>query len=247
MPRFFVSPDQVKDNSVTITGPDVLHITRVLRLCAGDLVTVLDGRGGVYEAVIENTTRQEVRCIVKSKLLLNGTPALRVTIVQGLPKGDKMDFVVQKGTELGVSRIIPLQSKRSVVSLESLRSARRVERWRRVALEAAKQSCRLDVPEVLEPASWPEVLDSLPEDGLALMPWEEEHVVTLKAILKGEPVFGEVWVFIGPEGGFAPGEVEQAKLRGVRTVSLGPRILRTETAGLAVLAMIFCQWGDLGG
>ncbi|RJQ31232.1 MAG: 16S rRNA (uracil(1498)-N(3))-methyltransferase [Peptococcaceae bacterium] len=247
MPRFFVSPAQIKDKSVIVTGPDVLHITRVLRLRAGDLITILDGRGGIYEAVIERATGQEVYCAIKSKLVSDDAPALRVTVVQGLPKGDKMDLIIQKGTELGVSRIVTLRCERSVINLGGIRSARRVARWRRIAQEAAKQSCRLDIPEVLEPAGWPEVLDSLPAGSMALMLWEEEQVVTLQTVLREEPAPGEVYVFIGPEGGFTPDEVERARLRGIRTVSLGRRILRTETAGMAALAMILYQWGDLGG
>lgn len=247
MPRFFVSPAQIKGKSVIINGPDVLHITRVLRLREGAPITVLDGRGGVYEATIESAGRQEVRCLIKNKLPADDTPVLRVTLVQGMPKGDKMDFIIQKGTELGASRVIPLQCKRSVINLEGTRPARRVERWRRIALEAARQSCRPDVPEVLEPAGWLEVLGSMPAGCLALMPWEEERHVALKTVLRQEPKPEEVYIFIGPEGGLAPDEVEQARLHGIRTVSLGRRILRTETAGPAVLSMVLYQWGDLGG
>lgn len=247
MPRFFVSPEQIKDGRVTITGPDVNHISRVLRLGAGDCLTVLDGLGKAFDAVIEKPGKEEVVCAIRKEFPAGGTPPVRVTLVQGIPKGDKMDLIVQKGTELGVSRVIPLTSQRAVVKLEGDKSHKRRERWQRIALEAAKQCRRPDVPEVDEPTGWDPVLAGLPPEVVALIPWEEESAESLKEVLLREPTKKEIYVFIGPEGGFAPGEVERARARGVRPVTLGPRILRTETAGLAVLTMILYQWGDLGG
>lgn len=247
MPRFFISPEQIKGGPVTITGPDVVHISRVLRLGAGDCLTVLDGLGKAYEAVIEKTGRDEVVCAIRKEIPAGDAPPVRVTLVQGIPKGDKMDLIVQKGTELGVSRVIPLLCERAVVKLEGDRSHKKRERWQRIALEAAKQCRRQDVPEVVEPVGWDQVLAGLPQEVVALIPWEEENVESLKDILMGNTAKEEIYVFIGPEGGFTPGEVERARARGIRPVTLGPRILRTETAGLAVLTMILYQWGDLGG
>lgn len=247
MPRFFIAPEKINDGRVYITGPDVNHIVRVLRLGAGDGITVLDGRGMAYEAVIERTGREEVVCAIKKEYPAEGTPPLRITLVQGIPKGDKMDLVIQKGTELGVSRVIPLICRRAVVKLEGDKSERRKERWQRIALEAAKQCRRPDVPEVSEPAGWDRVLADLPPEAMAIIPWEEESIKSLKSVLQENDKREEIFVFIGPEGGFTPAEVERAREAGVRPVTLGPRILRTETAGLAVLTMILYQWGDLGG
>lgn len=247
MPRFFVSPDQIKEGHIHITGPDVNHISRVLRLGAGDILTVLDGRGKSYEAVIEKPAGDGIVCAVRKVTVLGDAPLLKVTLVQGIPKGDKMDLIVQKGTELGVSRIIPLICQRVVVKLEGEKSGKRRERWQRIALEAAKQCRRPDVPEVCEPTEWDRVLAGLTPEVAALIPWEEENVLSLKEVLMRNTPKQEVCVFIGPEGGFTPPEVERARERGVCPVTLGPRILRTETAGLAVLSMILYQWGDLGG
>ncbi|BAF59062.1 MAG: 16S rRNA (uracil(1498)-N(3))-methyltransferase [Pelotomaculum sp.] len=247
MPRFFVSPEQIKDGRIIITGPDVVHITRVLRLGRGDCLTVLDGRGRSYEAVIEKAGAAEVVCVAGSVTAAGGLPAVKVTLVQGIPRGDKMDFIVQKGTELGMHRLIPLICRRSVVKLEGDKSFRRLERWRRIALEASKQCRRPDVPEVDAPAGWDRVLAGMPPEAAALIPWEEEDGETLKDFLRRSLPKEEVYVFIGPEGGFDPGEVDKARAVGVRPVTLGPRILRTETAGLAVLVMVLYQWGDLGG
>ncbi|MDD4238192.1 MAG: 16S rRNA (uracil(1498)-N(3))-methyltransferase [Desulfotomaculaceae bacterium] len=247
MPRFFVSPEQIKSGRVTITGPDVLHIVKVLRLGTGDNLTVLDGRGKVYEAVVEQTGREAVICAVISESDAGDAPAVRITLVQGLPKGDKMDLIVQKATELGVWRLIPLVCERSVVKLIGDKPQRRLERWQRIALEAAKQCRRPDIPEVLPPFEWEEVLTGMPDGTVALIPWEEENLEPLKKALRESEPKGDVYVFIGPEGGFASAEVELARSHGIRPVTLGPRILRTETAGLAVLAMILYQFGDLGG
>ena len=246
-PRFFVSPDQIKESRVRITGPDVSHIARVLRLGRGSALTILDGRGKSYAAVIQELGRDEVLCEINKELPSTPACPVKVTLVQGIPKGDKMDLIIQKGTELGVSRVIPLICSRSVVRLAGDRLPRKQERWQRIALEAAKQCRRPDVPEVAEPAELDGVLGSLPAHCTALIPWEEENKVSLKDLLHEIKAVQEIYVFIGPEGGFTAGEVAEARAAGVRPVTLGPRILRTETAGIAVITMVLCQWGDLGG
>lgn len=247
MPRFFVSPEQVKAGRVTITGPDVVHIVKVLRLGTGDTLTVLDGRGKVYGVVIEKAGREEVICAVISESDAGGAPPVRITLVQGLTKGDKMDFIVQKATELGVWRLIPLTCDRSVVKLLGDKPQRRSERWQRIAREAAKQCRRPDVPEVLPPLGWEETLAGMPDGTAGLITWEEENLESLKKVFAESGPMEDAYVFIGPEGGFTSAEVELARTRGIKPVTLGPRILRTETAGLAVLAIILYQFGDLGG
>ncbi len=247
MHRFFISPEQIESGRVYLNGPDVKHISRVLRLVPGNCITLLDGRGKAYEAVIEKTGREEIVCIIREECPAGGAPPLRVTLAQGIPKGDKMDLVVQKSTELGVSRVIPLICTRSVVKLEGDKLRKRQGRWQRIALESAKQCRRPDVPEVWEPTDWERVLAELPPQAAAVIPWEDEKVESLKDFLQQNVANKEIYVFIGPEGGFDAAEVERARARGVRPVTLGSRILRSETAGLVVLTMIFYQWGDLGG
>lgn len=247
MPRFFISPEQVKSGFVTITGPDVVHIVKVLRLGKGDTLTVLDGSGTVYEAVIEQTGRDAVICAIISECNAGGASPVRITLVQGLPKGDKMDLIVQKATELGVYRLIPLVCERSVVKLTGDKPQRRLERWQRIAVEAAKQCRRPDVPEIMSPAQWEDTLAGLPDNTAAVIPWEEEHLTSLKKFLREGGPRKDYFVFIGPEGGFTLGEIEMARSYGITPVTLGPRILRTETASLAVLAIILYQFGDLGG
>ncbi|HOV79699.1 MAG TPA: 16S rRNA (uracil(1498)-N(3))-methyltransferase [Bacillota bacterium] len=247
MTRFFVKPEQIKEGRVYIEGPDVLHITGALRLGAGDRITVLDGLGKSYGAVIEQPGRNKIVCRIESESKAEGAPPVKVVLVQGIPKGDKMDLIIQKGTELGVSRFVPLMCRRAVVKLENERSARKRERWQRIALESAKQCRRPDVPEVDEPAGLERVLAGMPLHAAGVIAWEEENAVSLRAVLEEPSPDGEIYVFIGPEGGFEPSEVEMARARGVRPVTLGNRVLRTETAGIAVLTMILFKWGDLGG
>ncbi|MDK2888002.1 MAG: rRNA (uracil1498-N3)-methyltransferase [Thermoanaerobacter sp.] len=243
---FFVSPEQITGRRVIITGSDVVHISRVLRLVPGDVITVMDGQGNGYRVRLTGSDRGVVEGEILEHFIPGGEAPLRVTLIQGLSKGDKMDIIIQKSTELGVSCIIPLACTRSVVRLTPDKARDRQRRWQRIALEAAKQSRRATVPRVAGIMDLPEALNLIPPGALALMPWEEERERSLKAVLRGRTC-EEVFIFIGPEGGFAMEEVAMAREKGVYSVSLGPRILRTETAGLAALTMILYELGDLGG
>lgn len=247
MPRFFVEPRDINNNRAVITGPEVKHINKVLRLKEGDAVTLLDGLGNSYKASIYRCSKDTVMCHVQEKQVAGGEPPVQITVVQGLPKGDKMELVIQKGTELGITRFIPLKSKRSIVRLDEKKAGERKTRWQRVALEAAKQCRRPLVPVVDEPMEWHQVLSAVPQDALLLMPYEDEQTMTLKDIIHSEQHKQNFYIIIGPEGGFEPEEVALAKDYGVKTVSLGPRIMRTETAGLAMASIIMYQYGDLGG
>jgi len=247
MPRFFVAPEQVQGDSITVTGPEVHHIKKVLRLGPGDIITLLDGCGNFWDSRIESLTGETVNCQVLRRGLAGGEPPLRVVLVQGLAKGDRMDTVIQKGTELGAAAFWPVFCKRSVVRLDAAKKASRLERWQRIAVGAAKQCRRALVPEVLEPVDWSTALDMIPPNALVLILWEDEAGRTLKDALHSHTKTDEVYLLIGPEGGLEQQEVEEACLRGGIPVTLGPRILRTETAGLAALAMLLYQWGDLGG
>lgn len=252
MSRFFVEPSQIKKGFVTITGADVVHIRRVLRLGIGDTMTVLDGQGTAYKTRIAGMGKDSIHCEITKEYDAGGEPPVRVTLVQGLPKGDKMELIIQKGTELGVTTIIPAACRRSVVQLNPAKARDRRERWQRVALEAAKQCRRAIVPTVTEVKDLAGALRSISENALALIPWEEENTSTLKDVLRnhcsasGSSDVSEVVVFIGPEGGFEPSEISLAQEHNVKPVTLGPRILRTETAGLAALTMILYELGDLG-
>jgi len=221
-------------------------MTRVLRLGPGDIITLLDGKGSLYHCRIEDKTPGAVQCRVLERHPAGGEPSLKVVLLQGIAKGDKMDTVIQKGTELGASLFVPVHCRRSVVRLDAARGAARRERWQRIAAGAAKQCRRALVPEVYKPVTWENALRLIPPGAPAFLPWEGEAGRSLKKELQSRPAPTEVYIIIGPEGGLEKEEVDEAQARGVVPVSLGPRILRTETAGLAAISMVLYQWGDLG-
>lgn len=246
MARFFVESHQIKEDRAVITGPDVKHITRVLRMETGNHLTLLDGQGNAFRAEIIEILKDEIHFLIMGREEMQSEPKLKVTLVQGLPKGDKMESIIQKCTELGIHRIIPLAAKRSIVKLEGKKVAERQERWQRVALEASKQCRRTGVPSVEKLLTWNEVFSTIPSEALLLLPWEDEQVQPLRKVLQEVDVPREVYIFIGPEGGFESDEVTRAGEKGCHRITLGPRILRTETAGPATLAMVLYHYGEIG-
>lgn len=248
MARFFVSQNSVQDGKITITGPDVKHITRVLRLETGESIDVSTGNGIEFVAVIREITSRAVDCEIITEKELSTEPPVKVTLYQGLPKGDKMELIIQKSTELGVDRIIPVICERTVVKLDIKKSEERQLRWQRVAEEAAKQSRRTSIPVVSKPIRFEQAVEHLSPDVLAVMPWEKQVAGGMRHILKTNWETGrQVVLFIGPEGGFSPREALLAQTNGVHLVSLGPRIMRTETAGIVAVAVVLYELGDLGG
>lgn len=245
MHRFFITPEQFDSHRPVVRGQDVRHMVKVLRLKPGDRVELLDGAGRAAKAMVEHVRKEEVVCLKMGEFEPLGAPPVEVILVQGIAKGDKMDLIIQKCTELGVSVVIPLICHRSVVQLDDGKIQDRQARWQRVALEAAKQCRRPDVPVVSLPRKLPDVLAGMPKGSAAIMPWEGEDTRSFSDALAGDTP-ESIYIFIGPEGGFEPYEAEEARRAGVSTVSLGPRILRTETAGLACITIIMHRLGDLG-
>ncbi len=244
--RFFVSPSVWGQEEIPITGPDVKHIVKVLRLGIGDVLELLDGQGNGMVARIQKIEKEQVLCLCEHSFSPQGQPSLRVTLLQGLAKGEKMEYIIQKATELGVSQVIPLSCHRAVVRLDESKKVAKGQRWQRIAFEAAKQCRRPDVPLVQQPVDFQKAMAALPEDALCLLLWEGEKKQGLKEILLATTAPQEVYVVVGPEGGFTEEEVAWSLAQGALPVSLGPRILRTETAGPACLAILMHCWGDLG-
>ena len=235
-PRFFISPEQVIDQHITISNEDVRHIVTVLRMKTGEELLLCDGQGAEYRATIDQIGKAEVRTSIVSR----STQDLRhprITLCQGLPKSDKMDWIVQKATELGAAEIVPLVTERTIVKVKD--EEKRVTRWQKICREAAMQSNRPDIPKVRDIQRFGNYLQTLaPGPGtLLLIPWEE-GTEPIKNILRQSSGMRNILVLIGPEGGFSAAEAEMAKGRGFHAVSLGPNILRTETAAIAVLGMI---------
>jgi len=245
--RFFVAPEQISEEKAEIFGEDVKHIAKVLRLQLGDKITILDGTGYQYKTEITDLAKDKVLVKVLEKIKSETEPPINVHLIQGLPKGDKFDLIVQKCTELGIKSLRPVNSERSVVKLDAKKAFVRVERWQKIAKEAAEQSARGLVPRVLELQDLKKVLEGLGDESLVLIPWEAEQSQSLREVLKQGVVYKDIYIVIGPEGGFSTAEIEGAKTTGAVPVTLGPRILRTETAGFAALTMILYELGDLGG
>lgn len=237
MNRFFVDRNLIANGALHIAGEDHHHIAKVLRLGKGDTVELCDGRGMEYKAIIESITSESALLRITSSEESNAELACHVTLFQCLPKQEKMELIIQKCVELGVNEIVPVLSKRCVARPKDQSSeAKRIARYNRIAYEAAKQSKRGIVPKV----SGYESLSGcdISKFDLAVVAYEGERNATLKGILTKGQNAGNIAVFIGPEGGFEQGEVELLKGKGAVTVTLGNRILRTETAGMAVLSMI---------
>ena len=247
MRRFILPPETFTGNgTVTVTGAPFRHMARALRLAAGDRVLLADGSGREFRGTIRRVEAASL-AVDLEELAPQATPEAgpRLTLLQGLPKGDKMDLIVQKATELGVAAIVPLLAGRSVPRLAPERSAARLERWRRIAREAARQSGRATVPVVAPLQTLPEAL-RLSAAELRLFLWEGEREHHLRTVLAATSPPASVELLVGPEGGFSAAEAAAATAGGFSPTCLGRRILRTETAGLAVLAVLQYLWGDLG-
>ncbi|MGN0181702.1 MAG: 16S rRNA (uracil(1498)-N(3))-methyltransferase [Candidatus Ornithomonoglobus sp.] len=238
MPKFFTARENITDTEIIIDSEDAKHIKKVLRLGEGDEITVCDGRGIDYSARIREIDSSRVICDILDSRRCDTEPKVKVTLYQGLPKAAKMDYIIQKTTELGITKIVPAKMSRCVVKLENEAAERKkVERWQKIAYEAAKQSGRGAVPEVAMPMTVDEIIDELQNADLAFAPYECEQETRLKAVLENAGNVKNVSFIIGPEGGFDITEIEKLKAAGIQTITLGRRILRTETAGEAVLAM----------
>lgn len=247
MQRYFVTPDAIQGDRVTITGDDVKHIVRVLRMEAGDEVIVCDGTGRAFHTELTELGDGEVAARIVEKLSAQPESPVKITLAQGLPKGDKMDLIIQKGTETGITRFLPLSMSRCIVQYDDKKEQKRRERWQKIAKEAAEQSHRNIVPDVANGMTFKQLMNALERFDLVLVPYEMEKARGLRDVLEEHPEAREVCVVIGPEGGIAEEEIETALRAGAMPVTLGPRILRTETAGLFVAACVAYHTGEMGG
>lgn len=240
MYQFFVEPSQIQDKKIIITGSDVNHIKNVLRLKTGEEIAVRNGVDGrEYRCGIEEFAQDEVICSLRFVKEEGVELPSKVYLFQGLPKADKMELIVQKAVELGVHEVIPLAVKRCVVKLDEKKARAKVNRWQGIAEAAAKQSRRGVIPVVREPMTMKEAAAYARGMDVKLIPYElAEDMAHTKKIIEAICPGESVAVFIGPEGGFEEGEVTEAIAAGIVPITLGKRILRTETAGLAVLAWL---------
>ncbi len=239
MRRFFVEAEGIREGRVVITGEDVRHIRQVLRMVPGDPLLVCCGDEWEYSCrilVIEED--RVVAEILDAQKPGKELPA-RLALFQCLPKGDKMELIIQKAVELGAAELIPVASSRCVVRLDPPKAAHKVKRWNSIAAEAAKQSKRMRIPPVHAVMSWDEALEYARGMDMRLIPYEKSEGIARTRQLFSQIRPGQsVAIFIGPEGGFEEAEVEKAEALGFWPISLGKRILRTETAGMTVLSIL---------
>lgn len=247
MHRFFVAPENIKGKWALLDSAQTRHIQVVLRLLPGEIIGLFDGRGSEYQARLEKLEGAcyTVRLLAEEKQ--DNEPGLRLYLVQSLAKGDKMDFIVQKAVEIGVCGIYPVESERSIVSLSYERAVKKVERWQSIAREACKQCKRSYIPAVYPVQSLKQYISNCKERQ-DIMLYEASQGLGLKALLRDPDLSwgAEIGIIIGPEGGFTPEEVRTAQSSGVLVGGLGPRILRTETAGLVAASVILYERNEIG-
>ena len=240
MPRFFVSKESIENNIATITGKDAFHIARSLRMAVGDNIYLSDGEGHDYIAALTDIKDE----ICTAEIFSEGDsaePKMSITLYMAYPKGDKLETVIQKAVELGVTRIVPFESSRCIKRPKADKVIKQGERLSKIAEEAAKQSGRGIIPEVALPLSYSEMLEDAKSSALRLICYEKESDLSIKSLLQRD-VPESIAIIVGCEGGFSAEEVEEAINSGCHSVTLGKRILRCETAPLTVLSMILYQY-----
>ena len=252
MPKFFVKNNQIKNELIEIQGEDVNHISNVLRLQKEDIITITDKEtSNSYNTQILELSKEKVICQIIEKIQDTTESKVKVTIFQGLPKADKMELIIQKTTELGVNKIAPVFMKRCIVKLEGKDSIKKIERWRKIAEVASKQSGRDIIPTIENVENIKKVCEYIKDFDLFLVAYENEEENSLKneltnfkaKITKGneESIEYKIGILIGPEGGIDIDEINILKEAGAKIVSLGKRILRTETAPIAMLSNIIYE------
>lgn len=249
MPKFFVDDNQIEGSRISITGEDVNHITNVLRLKKDDYILVCDKQNSItYNSKIEEILKEKVVCKIENEIAKQVESKVKVSIFQGLPKADKMEYIIQKCTELGAVEFIPVALKRCIVKLNGKDEAKKIERWQKIAEVASKQSGRDMIPNVKNVITINKLKEEIEKFDLFIVAYEEEKEVTLKQILQAnkdkilEKESSKIGVVIGPEGGIDKQEIDGLKLCGAKIITLGSRILRTETAPIAITSNIMYEF-----
>lgn len=246
MPKFFVDQSQITCEEIEIVGEDVNHIKNVMRMHLGEEITINDRQGHDYECIISNISVDRIKCSIKQVNASQNEPLVHTCLFQSLVKGEKMDFIIQKSVEIGVSHIIPISTERCVVKVDDRkRLESKIGRWNKISESAAKQSGRGMVPTVSMPLCFDKAIKYASENlGKSCIPYEKENNIKLKSFLKSSSC-SSIGIFIGPEGGFTEQEIKLAVSYNIEPVTLGRRILRSETAGMVVLSNIMYEAGEM--
>jgi 16S rRNA (uracil1498-N3)-methyltransferase len=243
MHRFYVAPENIRGGTVEIKGEEYGHLARVLRMRAGEQAVVSDGTGRDYFCVIQKINSVSAFLDIISESSGAGEPKVRIDLFQALPKSDKMDYIIQKSVELGINGIHPVITNRVVARTDTSREKFKVDRWNRIAREAAKQSERSVIPVVSDIISFGDAVSSAVNSSFCVFPYENEKIRKLRDIDFTDK--NSISLFIGPEGGYDDAETELAASKGILPVTLGRRILRTETASVAVLSILMHIKGEI--
>ncbi len=243
--KFFVNKEQIENNKITIIGEDVNHIKNVLRLNKNDKIEIANqNEGKSYECIIEEIEKEKVIVKIENEIKYTTESNLKITLFQGLPKFEKMEFIIEKSTELGISEITPVEMKRCVVKFDEKTKQKKIERWQKIAEVAAKQSKRDIIPTVNSIINIKNIFKNFENYDIVLIANENEKINTLKNELtkiKKENNFKNIAVIVGPEGGIDENEIELLIENGAKSITLGKRILRTETAPIAIIANIMYE------
>ena len=236
--HFFVSPENITDSSVTVVGDDVNHIKNVLRMKIGEKFIANDGNGGSYCCAVSEITDERITAEILEGQLSSTELPVKLVLFQGLPKADKMELIIQKAVELGVSEIVPVEMSRCVVKLDDKKKKSKITRWQSISESAAKQSGRMLIPEIHDVLNFKNALEYAKDFDVVFVPYEcADSMAKMKEKMAQIKSGMTVGIFIGPEGGYEKEEIENATAAGGEIVSLGKRILRTETASIAALAI----------
>lgn len=239
MHRFFVNENSINENQIVITGTDVNHIANVLRMQIGETILISDGNDNEYECQISSISQTEVVADIVDFNRESRELPIDVVLFQGLPKGDKMDTIIEKNIELGIKQIVPVKMSRCIVKLDDKKAEKKIQKWNAKAESAAKQSKRGIVPTVSNVVSYDEALSQAKQLDVIIVPYElSENMAYTRDVLSQIKPGMSVGIFVGPEGGFAPEEVKKALEIGAKEITLGKRILRTETAGMMLMSVL---------
>lgn len=245
MNSFYIEGSGAVGRTASLLSEEAKHAAQVLRMQTGEEAYVVDAGGRRFLAEMQEVSKGACSVLLKEELPDNEAP-VRITLYQGLPKADKLDLVVQKLTELGAAKIVPVKMERCVVKLDEKDGRKRQERLSKIAREAAKQCKRGSAPEVAQPQTWKQLKEDMRKHDLLLVPWEDAAGFSLKAAHAMMPEAKDIGIVVGPEGGMSADEIAAIEELGAKQITLGPRILRTETAAVAACAMAMLLWGDLG-
>lgn len=245
MPKYFVDKENINKNYVNIINEDYNHIVNVFRKKIGDHILVNDMSGYDYECEIIDIKENIVEAKILNKKNNDSESKTKIKIYQSLPKGSKMESIIQKTVELGIDEIIPVYSKNCVVKLEDKKAVKKVERWNKIALAAAKQCGRGKIPVVRDIISFKEAIDEAKNDDLRFVLYENEKDLTIRNIFDISISCENISFFVGPEGGYTENEIIEAKKNNIQSISLGNRILRTETVGIVVLSIIMYNMEEI--